>query len=151
MCIEPPSADIPVVRPTSLSRVCIASMYADLTEKSPFESKCQANRSGEPSPVGIVKIVSASSSQNVSRTSCSSQSPVFGSMSSSTLVSKEAPLGVAGCRVAPRGIQGSAQILICVPSPTRQIRPFFKRSTPCKILLHEYEMFPLAWHTKMLL
>jgi hypothetical protein len=55
---------------------------------------------------------------------------VFGSMSSSTLVSSEAPLGEASRRVTPRGIHGSAQIFICLPSPTRQIRPFFNRSTP---------------------
>lgn len=149
--LVPPPADASAIRPASLSRLCTATLYADLTENRPFESKCQAGQSGMSSPIGIVKIASASSSQKVSRTNCSSQPPKIGSISSSTLVSKEVPLGVAGRRVSPHGIHGSDHILICFPSPTRQIRPFFSNSTPCKMLHQVYEIPPLAWHSRMLL
>ena len=37
-------------------------------------------------------------------------------------------------------IQGSVQILILVPSPTRQIRPLFRAFRPRIRLLHEYEI-----------
>ena len=56
------SAHVPAARPASLSLICTASLYVNFTEKRPFESKCQASQFSMPSPFGIVKIASASSS-----------------------------------------------------------------------------------------
>ena len=74
---------------------------------------------------------------------------MLGSINSETLVRSDEPLGVIGFLMHPRGIHGSAQILVLLPLPIRQIRPCFRSQSPYKILRHEYEMPSLAVHCKI--
>ena len=71
-------------------------------------------------------------------TSCSSHVAETGSMRSETFVSSERPFGVIGLLVLPLGNHGSDHILTEFP-PILQIIPSLKRSSPCRILRHEYE------------
>lgn len=58
---------------------------ADLTEKFPFGFGCYAGKSSLCIESGKNRIIFASSTQNVSRTSCSSQSSMIGLINSETL------------------------------------------------------------------
>ena len=81
--------------------------------------------------------------KKVCRTRGSSHPSVTGSNRSSTVFNRQPLLGVIGRRVHSLGNQGSSHIFTLLPFPTRQIMPFFRTFTPCKILRQVYDIPPL--------
>jgi hypothetical protein len=59
------ATDDEVDRPAATSNNFSLSLYADLTEKTPFGSGCQAGKSSNPSWIGMARISSASISLKV--------------------------------------------------------------------------------------
>ena len=103
---------------------------------------CQSAKLKHPHGLVGVAICRTSSSQNTSRTSSSSQLPVSGCSSSATRVKTVWPLGVIGLLVISFIIHGSSQILICIPSPIRQISPFCNAWSPRTMLRQVYHTSP---------
>lgn len=127
----------------SLRRLSPKSLYADLTKKTPFLSKCQETWSSQSTNTSMTIINSASSAQNVDHTRSSSHVPVIGLMSSDTFYMSTRPLGVHGLRVHVLGIHGSSQICTLSLFPIRQIKP-----SSCmleRMLLHVYDIPSLGF------
>ena len=118
----------------------VPKWYADFTEKIPLGSKCQAGWSSIPLRTGIARISLASSGQNKSKTSSSSQFSVTGFINSKTLSSSTPVRFVRGLLVIPRGSHGSSQMRTLSPVPILHTIHCLSKTIPFKILLQVYDI-----------